>query len=161
VDSNINVFGLAFIFSLSVFCMLVDITILRFLIFLSRFRRALSPRIEHWIQDGVLQLQRRAYEAQDIGTWVDVDKEFPKTDTRELLPAVSSFSLMSTVKANAAEGVLYGDTKNSVTNPTSRASSRSISVDCIAIDFPGPNREDTLVTDDPDYVNHNAKIETV
>jgi hypothetical protein len=50
---------------------------LRFLVYLSQFRKALTPRIDRWIQDGVFQLQRRAYEAEGEGTWTDLDKEIP------------------------------------------------------------------------------------
>jgi hypothetical protein len=60
--SNINVFGLVFVLTLSLLALIVDITLLKFLIYLARFRRQLGPRVERWIQDGVWQLQRRAYE---------------------------------------------------------------------------------------------------
>lgn len=55
----------------------VDILLLRFLIYMSKFQQALSPRINRWVQDGVFQLQRRAYEAQDEGIWKLQDKEIP------------------------------------------------------------------------------------
>ena len=58
---------------------------LKFLIFLSGFRRALAPRIDRWIQDGVFQLQRRAYEDKDGIVWKDLDKEIPITVDNELL----------------------------------------------------------------------------
>lgn len=65
----------------------LDITLLKFLVFVSRFRRMrkIGPRLERWIQDGVLQLQRRAYEAQGQGVWVDLDKDVPTTTERETL----------------------------------------------------------------------------
>lgn len=46
---------------------------------MSKFRRALAPRIDRWIQDGVLQLQRRAYEAQGQGTWINLEQDIPLT----------------------------------------------------------------------------------
>jgi len=76
---NINFFGLVFIVTFSITIAIIDITLLKFLIFLSKFRRALAPRIDRWIQDGVLQLQRRAYEAQREGTWTNLDKDVPLT----------------------------------------------------------------------------------
>lgn len=74
---NINVFGLAFVITVSCLIMIINITLLRFLVFLSRFRRALAPRIDRWIQDGVWQLQRQAYQAQGHRHWIDVEKEIP------------------------------------------------------------------------------------
>jgi hypothetical protein len=74
---------------MSLFFAILDIIILRFLIFLDRPKQVLSPRINRCIQDGVLQLQRRAYEAHGQGTWSDLNKEVPLTrakDTLEELP---------------------------------------------------------------------------
>ena len=62
--SNINVFGLSFVIVFSLLVALIDITLLRFLIYLSCFRRALGPRLVRWTQDGVWQLQHRAYEGE-------------------------------------------------------------------------------------------------
>ena len=66
--------------------------LLRFLIFMSRFRRAswIGPRIERWVQDGVLQLQRRAFEARRQGSWIHSDKEVPITVRRETLSDLDS-----------------------------------------------------------------------
>ena len=65
----------------------LDLVILRFLIYLSRFRRirGLGPRIERWILDGVLQLQRRAFEYSGQGTWKRLDKDVPVTTSRVML----------------------------------------------------------------------------
>ncbi|KAF2727987.1 hypothetical protein EJ04DRAFT_581657 [Polyplosphaeria fusca] len=84
---NINVFALSFVYAFSVFIVTMDIVLLRFLIYLSRFRRmrTLGPRIERWIQDGVLQLQRRAFESSRQGTWRSLEKEVPITARRETL----------------------------------------------------------------------------
>ena len=57
--------------------MIIDITLLKFLVYLSRFRRQLGPRIERWIQDGVWQLQRRAYEGEGQRDWTDLESEIP------------------------------------------------------------------------------------
>ncbi|KAF2871909.1 hypothetical protein BDV95DRAFT_28836 [Massariosphaeria phaeospora] len=82
---NINCFGLVFIVVVSCTFMALDIGLLHFLIYLSKFRRALAPRSDRWIQDGVLQLQRRAYEGQGQGTWTNLDQEIPLTVEKELL----------------------------------------------------------------------------
>lgn len=65
--------------------MLLDITLLKFLIYLSRFRSQIGPRIERWIQDGVWQLQRRAYEGEGQRNWTDLEGEIPLMDQGELL----------------------------------------------------------------------------
>jgi hypothetical protein len=85
---NINVFALAFILSFSITITVLDLILLRFLIYLSKFLAALSPRIDEWIQDGVYQLQRRAYEAHGEGTWKDHNKEIPTTAGGEQLPVL-------------------------------------------------------------------------
>jgi hypothetical protein len=64
---------------------IIDITLLKFLVFLSRFRHGLAPRIERWVQDGVWQLQRRAYEGQGHRGWIDVEKDIPLTTDHKLL----------------------------------------------------------------------------
>jgi hypothetical protein len=58
--SNINVFALSFVIGVSSLIAIIDIALLKFLIYLSSFKRVLAPRIDRWIQDGVWQLQRRA-----------------------------------------------------------------------------------------------------
>jgi hypothetical protein len=92
---NINVFGLAFVIATSLFFAIIDIVLLKFLIYLSSFRKALSPRVERWIQDGVLQLQRRAYEAHKEGTWSELSREVPMTAAKELLTDLPLASLPS------------------------------------------------------------------
>jgi hypothetical protein len=70
---------------------IVDISLLKFLIFLSTLRRTktLGPRINRWIQDGVFQLQRRAYESQGCAYWEDLDEDIPTTRGNEKLPGFS------------------------------------------------------------------------
>ncbi|KAF2004403.1 hypothetical protein P154DRAFT_560573 [Amniculicola lignicola CBS 123094] len=86
---NINVFGLAFIITFSLFVTILDITLLRILIWLSRFKKALAPRIDDWVQEGVLQLQRRVYEAKREGTWTSLDDEIPVTEKSQLLSLIT------------------------------------------------------------------------
>ncbi|KAF2470133.1 uncharacterized protein BDR25DRAFT_370147 [Lindgomyces ingoldianus] len=76
---NINVFGLAFIITFSLAISMLDFFLLKLLIVLTRFRRIMAPRLDRWIQDGVLQLQRRAYEASGEGTWIKLEDEVPLT----------------------------------------------------------------------------------
>lgn len=84
--SNINVLGLALIIALACTFAIVDLVLLKFLFYVPWFRRRLSPRIDRWIQDGVLQFQRRAYEAHKRGTWEDLDQPIPTTAHMEKLP---------------------------------------------------------------------------
>lgn len=60
--------------------MLIDVSLLKFLIYMSQFRRQLGPRTERWIQDGVWQLQRRAYEGEGLRDWTGLESEIPLTD---------------------------------------------------------------------------------
>ncbi|KAF2682061.1 hypothetical protein K458DRAFT_342341, partial [Lentithecium fluviatile CBS 122367] len=78
---NINFFALIFVVTVSTFVVILDITLLKFLIFLSEFQRltGLSRHLSRWTQDGVLQLQRRAYEAQGRGLWENLDEDVPLT----------------------------------------------------------------------------------
>ena len=83
--SNINVFALAFTLTLSLTFTFLDLVILRFFIYLSKFKKALSPHIERWIQDDIFQLQRRAYEATGQGVWAKLEKEIPITRQATML----------------------------------------------------------------------------
>ena len=86
-------FALAFIITFSFIVTALDLVLLKFLIFLRKFRSALAPKIDRWIQDGVFQLQRRAYEAQDGIAWEHLEKEIPITvhiDQLEDLPIETS-----------------------------------------------------------------------
>jgi hypothetical protein len=82
---NIHVFGMAFVIAAALFFAILDIALLKFLIFLSGFRKALNPRLDRWIQDGVLQLQRRAYEAEGQGTWSRLHNDVPLTEAKQPL----------------------------------------------------------------------------
>jgi hypothetical protein len=87
---NINLFALVFIVVVTCTILVLDFTFLRFLIFLSKFRRALEPRIDRWIQDGLLQLQRRAFEAQTGIMWEQLDQEVPLICATEKLPELTA-----------------------------------------------------------------------
>lgn len=87
IDSNINVFAFAFIITFCGVVTVLDLLLLKFLIFWHRFRGLLSPRIDAWVEDGIFQLQRRAYEAYGQGKWEFPDKEVPITiDDADLAP---------------------------------------------------------------------------
>lgn len=83
--ANVNVFALVFVTTFSVVLSLLGTFVLKFCIFLARWRRALAPRVERWVADGVWQVQRRAFEAQEEGAWRGVGEEVPVTEEREML----------------------------------------------------------------------------
>lgn len=97
---NINVFALSFILAISASITLLDILLLRVLVFLSRFRKGLPPRIDRWIQDGIFQLQRRAYEARAEGTWTNTDEEIPVTSSNQQLSDLSAKTVPQTSSDN-------------------------------------------------------------
>lgn len=99
VFSNINVFALAFVITFCTVMTILDLLMLRFLVFWRSFRGFFAPRIDAWIQDGVFQLQRRAYEAQGEGVWERLDKEIPATTADAEL---STFPLVSRLPCNCA-----------------------------------------------------------
>ena len=74
-----SVFGLAFILTFCGVITLLEVVIFRFMVQLWGSKRALAPRIDSWIQDGVFQLQRRAYEAHGEGPWERRSHEVPVT----------------------------------------------------------------------------------
>jgi hypothetical protein len=49
----------------------------------------MTPRLNRWIQDGVLQLQRCAFEAEGKGTWENLDNDIPVTTYGERLSELS------------------------------------------------------------------------
>ena len=63
------------------------------MIIIGRYRRAMAPKIDRWIQDGVFQLQRKVYEMQGEGTWQHTEKEVPVTLGNERLKDLSDTSV--------------------------------------------------------------------
>jgi hypothetical protein len=49
----------------------------------------MTPRLNRWIQDGVLQLQRCAFEAEGKGTWEKPHNDIPVTTYGERLSELS------------------------------------------------------------------------
>ena len=82
-------FGLIFVITFSCVITALDVGLLKFLIFLSRFRTALAPRIDRWIQDSNFQLQRRVYEAHGRKNWNNTNADIPLTIDNDLPDLVS------------------------------------------------------------------------
>ncbi|KAF2110744.1 hypothetical protein BDV96DRAFT_650847 [Lophiotrema nucula] len=92
---NINYFGLVFILTVSSVIAVVDTLILRFLIFLKAFKHISPHRINRWIQDGVWQLQRHAYESHGEGDWTMLDEVVPTTRQKTMLSDLPTETLCS------------------------------------------------------------------
>lgn len=65
--------------------MIIDLFVIKVLIYSKNARPLLEPRINRWIQDSVLQYQRRAYEAHGQGTWLHLNSEIPTTSHMDTL----------------------------------------------------------------------------
>ncbi|KAF2183698.1 hypothetical protein K469DRAFT_667950 [Zopfia rhizophila CBS 207.26] len=118
--ANVNVFALALIIAVSCTVTILDILLLRFLIFLSKFRSALAPRINRWIQDGVLQLQRRAYEALGEGKWKDLEGEIPVTSRNEVLSDLAQKRRSSMSEFDFGRSVTFVEGMSSTDNVTNK-----------------------------------------
>jgi len=94
---NINLFGLVFIIVIACTFVTTDLLLLKALVHLSKFRKALAPRLDRWVQDGTLQLQRRAFEAEGQGTWENFDSEVPVTSRGEKLNQLSGSPALYTI----------------------------------------------------------------
>ena len=90
--SNINVFGFAFTITVSLTISIVNFFILRFFVFLQRFRKSLAPRLDLWVNDDVYQLQRRAFEGNEDAVWIGLTKEIPVTSEKFLLSEVPTIT---------------------------------------------------------------------
>lgn len=79
-------FGLVFTITICGSITLADLVLLRSLILWRKLRKSAAPRLDRWVQDGVYQLQRRAYEASGNGNWENLAHEVPITRESTKLP---------------------------------------------------------------------------
>lgn len=81
--ANISVFGLGFTLTMFGILTALDFGVLRFFLLLEKPSTSRRSRVRQWIQDGVFQLQRAAYEASDKGiVWTRQGKEIPTTQSK-------------------------------------------------------------------------------
>lgn len=73
---------------------MIDLVLLRSLVHLRRYTSGLAPRIDRWLQDGIFQLTRRAYEAQGNGIWKNLAEEVPITTDKSALPDLTMETLI-------------------------------------------------------------------
>lgn len=85
---------------------------------MARFRAALAPRIDHWVQDGIFQLQRRAFEAQGQGCWKNLEQEIPITLDGENLRELPVESLLVLKNAEGRRFAKRGKLRKTGTNVT-------------------------------------------
>ncbi|KAH7125183.1 hypothetical protein B0J11DRAFT_605443 [Dendryphion nanum] len=83
--ANINYFGLIFIIIVSSLIIILDLTIVQILLLVRRFTRWKGIKLNRWIQDSILHLQRRAFEAQEDSEWERLTEEVPTTESGEKL----------------------------------------------------------------------------
>jgi len=67
----------------------LDLILLPVLLVISKLLYGPSPRLDRWLQDGVLHLQRRAFEAEGKGLWVNLRNDIPITAHGEKLTELS------------------------------------------------------------------------
>jgi hypothetical protein len=113
-SSNINVFGLAFVSTFAVVVTICNMFMLRIAIMLSRFRRALGPKLDRWTQDGIFQLQRRAFEADGQMYWRDIESEIPTTARDALLSELPVVTRVIEGQARKSEGAQLEDTASTL-----------------------------------------------
>lgn len=71
------------------FIILVNIIVTPILKFLCHRYPGKFPQMETWIQEGLLQIQRKAYEGQNQGRWQNRQEDVPTTLYQENLPLLS------------------------------------------------------------------------
>ena len=77
---NIGVVSVLLILAFAGFAATLDFVILRCLIYHDNFRHPFRPALQDWIEDGLYQIQRSAYETAYPGaSWSDRGKEIPVT----------------------------------------------------------------------------------
>lgn len=148
---NINIFGLVFTITVASIITLVDLILLRSFTSLKKFSERKSPRIDRWIQDGVYQLQRRAYEARGEGIWVDLTSENPFTIESTKLPdlPIQSATYVDATPPQETEERFYEDSKKwFIPETVSKEPDESIERVRQSQDDAGPARSDFL--SDPD-----------
>lgn len=84
--SNVNVLGLILTISISSLIIAANLTIVPSFKTLSRRNVVSLPSIKGWIQDGMLQVLRKAYEATDQIEWQRLEGDVPVARKNPLIP---------------------------------------------------------------------------
>ena len=115
--ANIHVFGLSFTLAVSGVLVILDFSILRGLMWLSKIKKSLSPGIDYWIEDGLFQLQRAAYQGIGQGTWGRLEKEIPWTIYKDHLCSLGAYTSTTTNAKSSSSAQTNGSILSS-TNST-------------------------------------------
>lgn len=70
--------------------------------FLKRFAKSFAPRLDRWVNDGIFQLQRRAFEANEDIAWIDLEKEIPFTAEKTFMSELPTMRRPSRRSVTAA-----------------------------------------------------------
>lgn len=76
--SNINLFGLVVVVALSGIIILTNLSLVPTLKYLHRRGLLSSLRMQSWIQESLLQVQRKAYEGAGYSEWLFLDADVPR-----------------------------------------------------------------------------------
>ncbi|KAH7127171.1 hypothetical protein B0J11DRAFT_296636 [Dendryphion nanum] len=119
--ANVNFFGFVFIITFATTIVIIDLTLVQLLILIRTYSKSSSPRLDRWIQDSILQLQRRAFESQGKGIWDKLDDEVPVTRYDEKLEELSVETAIAVLRrTGTAPGI-----GKSVTSSTTWGSSEN------------------------------------
>ena len=67
--SNINFLGVILVIGISTVVMAANLTLVPVLKYVNRLNPRYFPRVKFWMEDGMLQVQRKAYEAVGCNDW--------------------------------------------------------------------------------------------
>lgn len=101
--SNINVLGFIIVVVLSAAVIITNLTLVPVLTFLHRYDVRLFPFIGLWIQDGMLQVQRKAYEGINYTGWSSKSSDVPTMESNALLLALSAEAEHRDLRDRSAE----------------------------------------------------------
>jgi hypothetical protein len=100
--SNINIFGLVLVVLLSGIIILTNLILVPILKYRYRRNPQFSWRMTSWVQEGLLQVQRKAYEAAGFSDWSNLEASVPRT--KELVPG-----LCGDIPLGQTDGSVLGD----------------------------------------------------
>lgn len=160
--SNVSVFGMAIVITCAIVFAMLDMAVLRIIVFTTKLPAPFGYKgLDSWIQDGVLQLQCRAYEAAGQGTWSRRDKEVPLTEPNDKLTAFSYLSKPSNTGNTTATAPIQDVTEhriNSNASDLTRAPSKR-SLDSPSSEYPASTQSLSTPTrpNPPPYIQTYAQ----
>lgn len=86
--SNINFVGFILVIGVSTVVMVANLTLVPVLKYLHRLNPRYFPRVKFWVEDGMLQVQRKAYEAVGYSDWSGTGSSVPVMSESCNIPAL-------------------------------------------------------------------------